>query len=257
MRDSRMNNPTLVFITDRNDLDDQLFGEVFAPAVILPEKPAQAESRTQLRTLLRRASGGIVFTTLQKFAPDTGDTNPVLTDRRNVVVVADEAHRSQHGFSETLAPDGTLKAGLAKHLRDGLTTPAFLGFAGAPIESSDRSTRSVFGDCIEVCVCDLTRAVGDGATVRVFYESRLAKVSLDAGVHGQLDELAGEITETVEADEAARGKSRWARLEAIVGAGDRLGLIAADIVDHWTKRRAAMSGKAVIVAMSRRIAVEL
>jgi type I restriction enzyme R subunit len=256
MRDSRMGNPTLVFITDRNDLDDQLFGEVFAPADILPERPVQADSRTELRTMLRRASGGIIFTTLQKFAPEVGgDTNPVLTDRRNVVVVADEAHRSQYGFKETLASDGTLKSGLAKHLRDALPNATYLGFTGTPIESSDKSTRAVFGDYIDIY--DLTRAVEDGATVRIFYESRLAKVSIDDEVHDALDDLADDITEKVEQDEATRAKSKWARLEAIVGASDRLDLIAADIVDHWERRRSELVGKAMIVTMSRRIAVEL
>ena len=256
MRDPRMGNPTLVFLTDRNDLDDQLFGEVFAPAEILPEKPVQAESRADLRTLLQRASGGIIFTTLQKFAPLVGDdANPVLTDRRNVVVVADEAHRSQYGFAETLSADGTLKSGLAKHMRDALPGATFLGFTGTPIESTDRSTRSVFGDYIDVY--DLTRAVEDGATVKIFYESRLAKVVLSESDMAGLDELAEEITSEIDEDEARRAKSRWARLEAIVGAEDRLELIARDIVDHWEKRREAMLGKAMIVAMSRRIAVRL
>ena len=256
MRDQRMGNPTLVFLTDRNDLDDQLFGEVFAPAQILPEKPVQADSRAALRALLRRASGGIVFTTLQKFAPLAGDdVNPVLTDRRNVVVVADEAHRSQYGFAETLAADGTLKAGLAKHLRDALPGATFLGFTGTPIETGDKSTRSVFGDYIDVY--DLTRAVEDGATVTIYYESRLAKVTLSEADMATLDELADEITSEVDEAEATRAKSRWARLEAIVGAEDRLDLIARDIVDHWEKRRAAMLGKAMIVTMSRRIAVRL
>jgi len=256
MRDPRMGNPTLVFLTDRNDLDDQLFGEVFAPAEILPEKPVQADSRAHLRQLLTRASGGIVFTTLQKFGPLAGDdTNTVLTDRRNVVVVADEAHRSQYGFSETLAADGTLKSGLAKHMRDALPGATFLGFTGTPIESNDKSTRSVFGDYIDVY--DLTRAVEDGATVKIYYESRLAKVTLSEADMAALDDLADEITSEVEEDEATRAKSKWARLEAVVGAEDRLDLIARDIVEHWEKRREAMFGKAMIVAMSRRIAVRL
>ena len=257
MRDPRMANPTLVFITDRNDLDDQLFEEVFAPAGILPEKPVQAGTRVGLRSLLRRASGGIIFTTLQKFQPgEDGDTNPVLTDRRNVVVVADEAHRSQYGFSESVNPKtGQLKSGLAKHLRDALPNATYLGFTGTPIERTDKSTRAVFGEYIDIY--DLTRAVEDGATVRIFYESRLAKVSLDPNVYEALDELADEITETVEEGEATRAKSRWARLEAIVGANDRLDLIAVDIVDHWEKRRSELFGKAMIVTMSRRIAVEL
>ena len=256
MRDPRMGNPTLVFLTDRNDLDDQLFGEVFAPAQILPEKPVQAESRADLRMLLKRASGGIIFTTLQKFAPLAGDdVNPVLTERRNVVVVADEAHRSQYGFSETLGADGTLKSGLAKHMRDALPGATFLGFTGTPIESTDRSTRSVFGDYIDVY--DLTRAVEDGATVKIYYESRLAKVALSESDMAALDELAEEITSEIDEAEASRTKSKWARLEAIVGAEDRLDLIARDIVEHWEKHREAMLGKAMLVAMSRRIAVRL
>lgn len=256
IREPRMANPTLVFITDRNDLDDQLFSEVFAPAEILPERPVQADSRSDLRALLRRASGGIIFTTLQKFAPENADdANSALTDRRNVIVVADEAHRSQYGFTESLSADGTLRSGLAKHMRDALPNATYLGFTGTPIESSDKSTRSVFGDYIDIY--DLTRAVEDGATVRIFYESRLAKVSLDADVYATLDEVAEGITEKVEQDEATRAKSKWARLEAVVGANDRLDLIAADIVSHWEKRRTELFGKAMIVTMSRRIAVEL
>lgn len=256
MRDSRMANPTLVFITDRNDLDDQLFGETFAPARILPETPVQATTRTDLRSKLKRASGGIVFTTLQKFAPgEDGDANPVLTDRCNVVVVADEAHRSQYGFGETLDRHGRLRAGLAKHMRDALPGATYLGFTGTPIESGDKSTRSVFGDYVDVY--DLTRAVEDGATVKIFYESRLAKIDLSDDDLAALDELADEITETVEEDAATAAKSRWSRLEAIVGADSRLDLIARDIVEHWEKRREALFGKGMIVTMSRRIAVRL
>lgn len=256
MRDPRMSNPTLVFITDRNDLDDQLFGETFAPAHILPETPVQASTRSDLRTKLKRASGGIVFTTLQKFAPgEDGDSNPVLTDRRNVVVIADEAHRSQYGFSETLDRHGRLKSGLAKHMRDALPGATYLGFTGTPIESNDKSTRSVFGDYVDVY--DLTRAVEDGATVRIFYESRLAKIDLSETDLATLDDLADEITETVEEDAATAAKSRWSRLEAIVGAESRLDLVARDIVEHWEKRRESLLGKGMIVTMSRRIAVRL
>lgn len=256
MRDPRMSNPTLVFITDRNDLDDQLFGETFAPARILPETPVQAATRTDLRAKLKRASGGIVFTTLQKFAPgEDGDANPVLTDRRNVVVVADEAHRSQYGFGETLDRHGRLRSGLAKHMRDALPGATYLGFTGTPIESNDKSTRSVFGDYVDVY--DLTRAVEDGATVKIFYESRLAKIDLSDDDLAALDELADEITETVEEDAATAAKSRWSRLEAIVGADARLDLIARDIVEHWGRRREALFGKGMIVTMSRRIAVRL
>lgn len=256
MRDPRMANPTLVFITDRNDLDDQLFGETFAPARILPETPVQATTRSDLRAKLKRASGGIVFTTLQKFAPgEDGDTNPVFTDRRNVIVIADEAHRSQYGFSETLDRQGRLKSGLAKHMRDALPGATYLGFTGTPIESNDKSTRAVFGDYVDVY--DLTRAVEDGATVRIFYESRLAKIELSETDLAALDDLADEITESVEEDAATAAKSRWSRLEAVVGAEARLDLVARDIVEHWEKRRESLFGKGMIVTMSRRIAVRL
>lgn len=246
MRSSEMGNPTLVFITDRNDLDDQLFGEVFAPARILPENPQRAESRAALREMLTRAAGGIVFTTIQKFAPEErGDVHPVLTDRRNVVVIADEAHRSQYGFTE----------GYAKHLRDALPNATYLGFTGTPIESDDRSTRSVFGEYIDVY--DLTRAVEDGATVKIYYESRLAKVSLPDEARETIDAGVEEIIEGADEGEAKAATSKWARLEAIVGADDRLDTVARDIVEHWERRRGELFGKAMIVAMSRRIAVEL
>lgn len=256
MRDPRMTNPTLVFITDRNDLDDQLYGEVFAPARILPETPVQATGRDDLRRLLTRASGGIIFTTLHKFAPgQDGDTNPVLTDRNNVVVVADEAHRSQYGFGETLDSRGRLKAGLAKHMRDALPRATFLGFTGTPIESDDRSTRAVFGDYVDVY--DLTRAVEDGATVKIFYESRLAKISLEENDLEALDDLVAEASQDGTEEFSTQAKTKWSRLEALVGADARLDVVARDIVEHWEKRRAEMRGKAMIVTMSRRIAVEL
>lgn len=256
MRDPRMANPTLVFITDRNDLDDQLFGEVFAPAQILPERPVQAEGRDHLRSLLTRVSGGIVFTTLHKFAPgEDGDINPVLTDRRNVVVVADEAHRSQYGFKETLDSQGRLKTGLAKHMRDALPNATFLGFTGTPIESNDRSTKAVFGSYIDIY--DLTRAVEDGATVKIFYESRLARINLDETDMAQIDDLVEEASQGDSSDASERAKSKWSQLEALVGADARLDAIAKDIVTHWERRRATMRGKAMIVTMSRRIAVEL
>ena len=246
MREPAMANPTLVLITDRNDLDDQLFGEVFAPARILPESPRQAGSRAELREMLARVSGGIVFTTIQKFAPEErGDVHPVLTDRRNVVVIADEAHRSQYDFLD----------GYARHLRDALPNATYLGFTGTPLETADRSTRQVFGDYIDVY--DLTRAVEDGATVRIFYESRLAKVRLPEEARAEIDADVAEVTEGQELSDAERAKSRWARVEAIVGASERLDLIAADIVEHWEHRRANLVGKAMIVGMSRRICVEL
>jgi type I restriction enzyme R subunit len=246
MRSTELANPTIVLITDRNDLDDQLYGEVFAPARILPEAPKQATSRSEMRRLLDRGSGGIVFTTLQKFAPDEkGDAHPVLTDRRNVIVIADEAHRSQYDFLD----------GYARHLRDALPNATYLGFTGTPIESTDKSTKAVFGDYIDIY--DLTRAVEDGATVRIFYESRLAKVSLPEDAKVEIDAEVAELTEGQEQSEAERAKTRWARVEAIVGADARLDLIAADIVDHWEARRAQLLGKAMVVCMSRRICVAL
>jgi type I restriction enzyme R subunit len=256
MQDHRMKNPTLVFITDRNDLDDQLFAEVFAPARILPETPIQAESRKDLRVKLKRASGGIVFTTLQKFRPgEDGDESPVLTERTNVIVIADEAHRSQYGFSEYLDSSGHIRAGLAKHLRDALPGATYLGFTGTPIESTDKSTRSVFGDYIDVY--DLTRAVEDGATVKIFYEPHLIKVDISDEEFDALDDRADEITEQVELSEASAAKSRWSRLEAIVGAEARLDTAAQFIVENWEQRREAIFGKGMIVVMSRRIAVRL
>ena len=256
MRDSRMQNPTLVFITDRNDLDDQLFSEVFAPARILPENPVQATSRHDLRTILKRASGGIVFTTLQKFNPgEDSDKSPLLSARNNLIVIADEAHRSQYGFSEYLDSSGRIRSGLAKHLRDALPGATYLGFTGTPIESTDKSTRSVFGDYIDVY--DLTRAVEDGATVRIFYEPHLIKVEIPDEEFDLLDERADEITERAEINEASATKSRWSRLEAIVGAEERLDAAANFIVDNWEKRRDALFGKGMIVVMSRRIAVRL
>ncbi len=246
MREPAMGNPTLVLITDRNDLDDQLFAEVFAPARILPEAPHQAASRTDMRRLLERASGGIIFTTIQKFAPEEkGDIHPILTDRRNVVVIADEAHRSQYDFLD----------GYARHLRDALPNATYLGFTGTPIESSDRSTRQVFGDYIDVY--DLTRAVEDGATVRIYYESRLAKVDLPAEVGRDLDAAVEAITEREEPTAAERAKSHWTQVEAIVGADARLDVVARDIIDHWELRRGDAPGKAMIVGMSRRICVSL
>lgn len=244
MRHPAMANPTLVVLTDRNDLDDQLFDEVFAPAHLLPEAPVQAQSRIDLRGKLARPSGGIVFTTLQKFAvAEQGDRHPELTDRSNVVVLADEAHRSQYDFID----------GFARHLRDALPNASFIGFTGTPIEAEDRSTRQVFGDYIHVY--DITRSVEDGATVPLYYESRLAKIALPDDV--DVDERFAEVTETREDDEREKLKGRWARLEAIVGSAERVRTVAADIVAHWEARREAMAGKAMIVGMSRRICVAL
>ncbi|WP_298802481.1 type I restriction endonuclease subunit R [uncultured Pseudokineococcus sp.] len=251
VREPAMANPTAVLLTDRNDLDDQLYSEVFAPARTLPEEPVQAESREHVRQLLgARASGGIVFSTMQKFGltqadRDAGRRYPMLSDRRNVVVIADEAHRTQYDLID----------GLARNLRDALPRAAFIGFTGTPIEAGDRNTRAVFGDYIDVY--DLTQAVRDEATVRVYYEARLAKVELPEEVRSTLDDAFAEATEGAEDDARHRLKNRWARVEAVVGARDRIRQVAADLVEHWEARRGQMLGKAMVVCMSRRICVDL
>jgi type I restriction enzyme R subunit len=252
MREPAMANPTLVLLTDRNDLDDQLFDEVFAAARNLPERPVQATSRENLQELLRRASGGIVFTTVQKFFPKVekgqsakGVRYPTLTERRNVVVIADEAHRSQYDFID----------GFARHLRDALPNASYIGFTGTPIESTDKSTRQVFGDYVSVY--DLTQAVEDGATVRIYYEARLAKIELADGETEKLDESFDEVTEGEETETRERLKTRWARLEALVGSKKRIEAIARDLVEHWEARRGVLAGKAMVVCMSRRICAEL
>jgi type I restriction enzyme R subunit len=251
MRHPGMANPTVVMLTDRNDLDDQLFDEVFAPARTLPETPVQAESREHLRELLRsKASGGIVFSTMQKFGltkedRDANRSFPLLSDRHNIVVVADEAHRTQYDLID----------GLARNLRDALPNASFMGFTGTPIETADRDTRAIFGEYVDVY--DLTQAVEDEATVRVFYEARLARVELPEDVRARLDQEFDAVTELAETDTREHLKTRWARVEAIVGADKRLAEVAQDIVEHWEKRQSAEVGKGLIVCMSRRICVSL
>jgi type I restriction enzyme R subunit len=241
-----MANPTLVVLTDRNDLDDQLFGTFSRCRELLRQAPVQAGSREHLRDLLQVASGGVIFTTVQKFFPDEqGDRHPLLSDRRNVVVIADEAHRSQYDFID----------GFARHLRDALPNASFIGFTGTPIELADKNTRAVFGDYISVY--DIQRAVQDGATVPIYYESRMAKLGLAESERPHLDEEFDEVTEGEELERKEKLKSKWAALEAVVGAEKRVGLIAADLATHFERRLEAMDGKAMIVCMSRRICVEL
>ena len=249
-----MSNPTLVVLTDRNSLDDQLFDEVFASSRVgapLAEMPIQANSRKDLKRLLNnRASGGILFTTIQKFGlsqeeKDAGRSFPQLSDRRNIVVIVDEAHRSNYGFID----------GFARHLRDALPNATYIGFTGTPIESKDKSSKRVFGDYIDVY--DITQAVEDGVTVKVYYEPRLAKVELPQEAIDALDNDFAEATSGSEEEAAERLKTKWAKVEAIVGADKRVKVLAADIVDHWEARRENLSGKAMIVSMSRRIAVAL
>ena len=241
-----MENPTLVIITDRNDLDDQLFGTFARCHELLRQKPEQAQSRAHLRELLHTGSGGVVFTTVHKFFPTEGeDQHPLLSDRRNIVVIADEAHRSQYDFID----------GFARYMREALPNASFIGFTGTPIELTDKNTRAVFGDYISVY--DIERAVKDGATVPIYYESRLAKLELDEAERPKLDVEFEEATEGEEVEHKEKLKTKWAQLEALVGAEKRIRLIAQDIVDHFERRLEAMDGKAMVVCMSRRICVEL
>jgi len=241
-----MNNPTIVVLTDRNDLDDQLFGNFSRCKEILRQAPVQAESRADLRAKLQVASGGVVFTTIQKFFPEEkGDRHPVLSERRNIVVIADEAHRSQYDFID----------GFARHMRDALPNASFIGFTGTPIELTDKNTRAVFGDYISIY--DIQQAVRDGATVPIYYESRLAKIELKESERPGIDAEFEEVTEGEEVDRKEKLKTKWAQLEAIVGTEKRVKLIAQDLVDHWENRLAAMDGKALLVCMSRRICVDM
>lgn len=243
--DTRLQNPTIVVLTDRNDLDDQLFGTFSRCHETLRQPPVQAESREHLRQLLNVSSGGIVFTTIQKFAPEPGERHPELTDRRNVIVIADEAHRSQYDFID----------GFARHMRDAIPGATFIGFTGTPIEKTDASTAAVFGDTISVY--DIQRAVEDGATVPIYYENRLVKLNLDEALKPQLDSSFEEATETEEVSRRERLKTRWAAVEAIVGTETRIKAVAKDLVDHFEGRQQGMMGKGMIVCMSRRICVEL
>src|SRR5208282_3302003 len=252
-----MQNPTLVVLTDRNDLDDQLFGTFSMCKDLLRQTPQQAGDREELRKLLDRPSGGVIFTTLQKFSPEQGTTDyPVLTDRRNVIVIADEAHRSQYGFNAKVErKTGDISYGFAKYLRDGLPNASFIGFTGTPIEKDDKSTPAVFGDYIDIY--DISRAVEDGATVPIYYESRLARIELDEDEKPKIDAEIADLTEDEAQSEQERLKRKWASVEALVGAEKRLALIAEDLVKHFEARNAALDGKGMIVCMSRRICVAL
>lgn len=246
IREPAMANPTVVVMTDRNDLDDQLFGTFSRCRDLLRQPPAQAENRADLRARLSVDAGGVVFTTIQKFLPEErGDRHPVLSARRNIVVIADEAHRSQYDFID----------GFARHMRDALPNASFIGFTGTPIELVDANTRAVFGDYISVY--DIQRAVEDKATVPIYYEGRLAKLALSEAEKPKVDTEFEEVTEGEEVERKEKLKSKWAQLEAIVGAERRLKLLAADIVEHFGGRLEVMDGKAMVVCMSRRICVDL
>lgn len=240
-----MQNPTLVVLTDRNDLDDQLFGQFQRCHDLLGQMPVQAANREKLRELLSVASGGVVFTTIQKFLPQKDERMPALSQRQNIIVIADEAHRSQYDLID----------GLARHMRDALPNASFIGFTGTPIEKNDANTRAVFGDYISIY--DIQRAVADKATVPIYYESRIAKLSLNAAALPKIDDEFEDITEGEEDSRKEKLKSKWAALEALVGDPKRVQLIAKDLVEHFEKRIEAMDGKAMLVCMSRRICVDL
>ncbi len=262
----QMRNPTILVLTDRNDLDDQLFDTFAASRQLLRQDPVQARDRAQLKELLKVASGGIVFTTIQKFLPDgLQSTYDLLSDRRNVVVIADEAHRTQYGFEAKLVDikDKETKEvigkriayGFAKYMRDALPNATYIGFTGTPIESTDVNTPQVFGQYVDVY--DISQAVADGATVRIYYESRLAKVNLDEEGRRLIEEFDAELENDEEVSERQKEKAKWTRLEAIVGNEDRIKNLARDIVRHFEQRQLVFDGKAMIVAMSRRIAADL
>lgn len=258
LQQKAMNNPTLIVVTDRNDLDGQLYATFCNAVELLKQTPVQASDRDSLRQLLaERESGGIIFTTVQKFALlEDEKHHPVLNDRHNIVVISDEAHRSQYGLKATLSTDGQYKFGYAKHMRDAIPFASFIGFTGTPISIDDKDTRAVFGNYVSIY--DIQDAVDDGATVPIYYESRLAKLDLN---HAEIAELSDQVDEVVEDEEDVshreKTKGEWSRLEKLVGATPRLSQVAADLIEHFETRNATMDGKAMIVAMSRDICVHL
>ena len=258
-----MNNPTVVVITDRNDLDDQLFDTFAASKQLLRQDPVQAENRNHLKELLKVGSGGVVFTTIQKFQPEEGNVYELLSDRENIVVIADEAHRTQYGFKAKTIDDKDEQGdvigkkivyGFAKYMRDALPNATYLGFTGTPIENSDINTPAVFGNYVDIY--DIAQAVEDGATVPIYYESRLAKVNLSEEGRKLVDEFDDELDQE-DLTDTQKAKAKWTQLEALVGSEKRINQIAKDIIEHFELRQTAFEGKAMIVAMSRRIAAEL
>jgi type I restriction enzyme R subunit len=258
-----MDNPTVLVITDRNDLDDQLFDTFAASKQLLRQEPVQAEDRGHLKELLKVASGGVVFTTIQKFQPDEGNVYETLSERRNIIVIADEAHRTQYGFKaktiDAKDENGNVVGkkivyGFAKYLRDALPNATYLGFTGTPIESTDVNTPAVFGNYVDVY--DILQAVDDGATVRIYYESRLAKINLSEEGKKLVSDLDDEL-EVGELTVTQKAKAKWTQLEALIGSEDRIKQVAQDIINHFEQRQEVFEGKAMIVAMSRRIAADL
>ena len=261
-----LNNPTVVVITDRNDLDDQLFDTFASSKQLLRQEPVQARDREHLKDLLKVASGGIVFTTIQKFLPDEGRAEyDRLSDRNNIVVIADEAHRTQYGFDAKLLDERDkdtrevtgkrIAYGFAKYMRDALPNATYIGFTGTPIEGTDINTPAVFGQYVDIY--DIAQSVADGATVKIYYESRLAKVNLDEEGRRLIVEFDSELEEDEDVTDKQRAKAKWTKLEAIVGNHERIENLARDIVTHFEQRQAVFDGKGLIVAMSRRIAVDL
>jgi type I restriction enzyme R subunit len=258
-----MDNPTIVVITDRNDLDDQLFDTFAASKQLLRQEPVQAEDRNQLKELLKVGSGGVVFTTIQKFQPDNGNVYELLSNRENIVVIADEAHRTQYGFKAKTIDDKNEKGdvigkkivyGFAKYMRDALPNATYLGFTGTPIENTDVNTPAVFGNYVDIY--DIAQAVEDGATVRIYYESRLAKVNLSEEGKKLVDDLDDELDQE-DLTDTQKAKAKWTQLEALVGSENRINQIAKDIIEHFGQRQAVFEGKGMIVTMSRRIAADL
>ncbi|MFM2432314.1 MAG: hypothetical protein RLZZ511_3528 [Cyanobacteriota bacterium] len=258
-----LDNPTILVVTDRNDLDDQLFDAFAAAKQLLRQEPIQAESRDQLKNLLKVASGGVVFSTIQKFQPDAGNIYEQLSDRRNIIVIADEAHRTQYGFSAKTIDEkdtnGTIIGqkvvyGFAKYLRDALPNATYLGFTGTPIEKTDINTPAVFGNYVDIY--DIAQAVEDGATVRIYYESRLAKISLSAEGKQLIADMDAELAQD-DLTETQKAKAKWTKVEALIGSQQRIQQIAQDIVTHFEARQEVFAGKGMVVSMSRRIAAEL
>lgn len=253
----QMKNPTIVILTDRNDLDDQLFGTFGNCVGLLRQTPVQAKSRDHIKDLLKVSGGGVIFTTIQKFSPEEGNTYDTLSERTNIVVVADEAHRSQYGFKGRLVDveDGSeIRYGNAKYMRDALPNASYIGFTGTPIEKEDKSTPAVFGDYIDIY--DIKQAVDDGATVPISYEARLVKIKLEDNASKEIDTLVDEISGTTE-DQLEKAKKKNATINAVVGHPDRLKDVATDIVNHFESRQEAFEGKAMIVGMTRQICVDL
>lgn len=257
VKSQALENPTLVVLTDRNDLDDQLYGTFGLCRDLIRQNPAQAESRADLKRLLDKASGGVVFATVQKFSPEKGEESfPLLSDRRNIIVIADEAHRSQYGFEARLNREtGLRRYGYAHYIRQAMPNASFIGFTGTPIEAADVNTPAIFGEYIDIY--DISRAVEDGATVPIFYESRLARIELSDDEKPLIDSEIEALVEHESLTEAEKLKAKWSAVEALVGSDKRLAQVAEDMVAHLEARIDAMNGKAMAVCMSRRICVAL